>query len=112
MSGKKHFAFATLNAGGVTVKGKFIPINTIQHCNKTFIDASFMGQHVRFLYLSHRRVAMAQASLRICAVSPEPSLLAYTNYGCKGKFRVKIRPPASLDTSVWAFKEDLFSNTT
>ena len=30
--------------------------------------------------ISHRRGAKAQASLRIRAVSPEPSLLAYTMY--------------------------------
>ena len=32
---------------------------------------------MRLWYLSHRRPAKAQASLRIRAVSPEPSLFAY-----------------------------------
>ena len=45
------------------------------------------------LVLMHRRAANAQARLRICADSPEPSLLcadapehsllAYTKYGCR-----------------------------
>ena len=34
-------------------------------------------------YLSHRRPAKAQASLRICAVSPEPSLFAHVKYGSR-----------------------------
>ena len=32
-------------------------------------------------YLSHRRPAKSQASLRIRAVSPEPSLSAHMKYG-------------------------------
>ena len=35
---------------------------------------------MRLWYLSHRRPAKAQASLRIRAVSPEPSLFAHTKY--------------------------------
>ena len=35
-----------------------------------------MSKHMRLWYLSHRQPAKAQASLRICAVSPEPSLFA------------------------------------
>ena len=33
-----------------------------------------------FLYLSQQRAVEAQASLHICADSPEPSLLPYTKY--------------------------------
>ena len=36
---------------------------------------------MRLWYLSHRRPAKAQASLRIRAVSPEPSLFAHIKYG-------------------------------
>ena len=36
-----------------------------------------MSQLMRLWYLSHRRPAMAQASLHICTVSPEPSLFAH-----------------------------------
>ena len=40
----------------------------------------FLIKLMRFWYLSHRRPAKAQASLRIRAVSPEPSLFAHMNY--------------------------------
>ena len=36
---------------------------------------------MRLWYFSHRRPAKAQASLRIRAVSPEPSLFAHIKYG-------------------------------
>ena len=35
---------------------------------------------MRLWYISHRRPAKAQASLRIRAVSPEPSLFAHIKY--------------------------------
>ena len=38
---------------------------------------------MRLWYLSHRRTAKAQARLRICAVSPEPSLFAHIKYGSR-----------------------------
>ena len=38
---------------------------------------------MRLRYLSYRRPAKAQASLRICAVSPEPSLFAHMKYGSR-----------------------------
>ena len=44
--------------------------------NKT-CHVSTVGQSMRSWYLSHRRPAKAQASLRIRAVSPEPSLFAH-----------------------------------
>ena len=47
----------------------------------------FFCQHKRFLYVSHRRAVKSQASLRICAVSPEPSLLAYIKY----RYRLRLR---------------------
>ena len=38
--------------------------------------------HDRFMFLIHCRVTKAQVSLRkLCADSPEPSILAYTKYG-------------------------------
>ena len=40
---------------------------------------------MRSLYLSHRRVANAQASLRVRAVSPEHSLLASTKHRYSGR---------------------------
>ena len=40
---------------------------------------------------------------RICTDMSEPWLLAYTKYGCRQRLRLKFRPLASLDISVWAF---------
>ena len=40
-----------------------------------------MSQLMRLWYLSHRRPAKAQASLRIFAVSPETLLFAHMKYG-------------------------------
>ena len=42
-----------------------------------------MSQLTRLCYLSHRRPAKTQASLGICAVSPEPSLFAHMKYGSR-----------------------------
>ena len=42
-----------------------------------------LSQHMRLWYLSHRRLAKAKASLRIRAISPEPSLFAHMKYGSK-----------------------------
>ena len=44
-----------------------------------------MSQRMRLWYLSHRQQAKAQASLRIRAVSPEPSLFAHMKYGSRRK---------------------------
>ena len=46
---------------------------------------------MRLWYLSHRRPAKAQASLRIRAVSPEPSLFAHMKYGSRRRLRPTIR---------------------
>ena len=46
-----------------------------------------MSRHMRKRYLSHRQTVKAQASLHICAVSPEPSLFAHTVKGVRGSFR-------------------------
>ena len=42
-----------------------------------------LSQRLRLWYLSHRRPAKAQVSLRIRAVSPEPLLFAYMKYGSR-----------------------------
>ena len=54
-----------------------------------------VGRAKRICYLSPMRAAKVQASLRIRAVSPEPSLLAHTNSESRGTFRQKARslPP-------------------
>ena len=63
-----------------------------------------MSQLMRLWYLSNRRPAKAQASLRIRAVSPEPSLFAHIKYGSRGRVRQKIRHVAPLDGCACAFE--------
>ena len=48
-----------------------------------------MDRVKRIWYLSHMRAAKVQVSLRVRAVSPEPSLLAYTSSESSGTFRQK-----------------------
>ena len=50
-----------------------------------------MGRVKPIWYLSPMRAAKARASLRIRAVSPEPSLLAHTSSKSRGTFRQKAR---------------------
>ena len=63
-----------------------------------------MGRAKRIWYLSHMRAAKVQASLRIRAVSPEPSLLAHTSSESRGTFRQKARSLASLNGWACAVK--------
>ena len=59
-----------------------------------------MDRVKRIWYLSPMRAAKVQASLRIRAVSPEPSLLEHTSSESRGTFRQKARSLAPLN--VWA----------
>ena len=54
-----------------------------------------MDRVTRIWYLSSMRAAKVQASLRIRAVSPEPSLLSHTSSESRGTFRQKARSLAS-----------------
>ena len=56
-----------------------------------------MDRIKRIWYLSPMRAAKVQASLRIRAVSPEPSLLAHTSSESRGTFRQKARSLAPLN---------------
>ena len=56
-----------------------------------------LGRAKRIWYLSPMRAAKVQASLRIRAVSPEPSLLVHTSSESRGTFRQKSRSLASLN---------------
>ena len=56
-----------------------------------------MDRVKRIWYLSPMRAANVQASLRIRAVSPEPSLLAHTSSESRGTFRQKDRSVAPLN---------------
>ena len=90
-----------------------------------FADVAFMGRLkgpylgnmpdfvIRFLYmdrvkqiwyLSPMRAAKVQASLRIRAVSPEPSLLAHTSSESRRTFRQKARSLAPLNGWACAVK--------
>ena len=60
---------------------------------------------MRLCDLSHRRPAKAQASLRIRALSPEPSLFANMKYGSRRRVRPNIRHLAPLDGCACAFEE-------
>ena len=55
------------------------------------------GRVKRIWYSSPMRAAKVQGSLRICAVSPEPPLLAHTSSESIGTFRQKARPLAPLN---------------
>ena len=70
--------------------------------NKDIHD--YMDRVKRIWYLSHMRAAKVQASLRICAVSPEPPLLAHTSNESRGTFRRKARSLASLNGWACAVK--------
>ena len=56
-----------------------------------------MDRDKRIWYLSPMRAAKVQASLRIRAVSPKPSLLAHTSSESRGTFRQKARSLAPLN---------------
>ena len=64
----------------------------------------YMDRVKRIWYLSSMRAAKVQASLRIRAVSPEPSLLAHTNSESRGTFRQKARSLAPLNGWACAVK--------
>ena len=66
--------------------------------------ASNMDRVKRIWYLSPMRAAKVQASLRIRAVSPEPSLLAHTSSESRGTFRQKARSLAPLNGWACAVK--------
>ena len=51
---------------------------------------------MRLWSLSHRRPAKAQASLRIRAIAPEPSLFAHIKYESRRRIRPKIKHVAPL----------------
>ena len=63
---------------------------------------------MRLWYLSHRWPAKAQVSLRIHAVSPEPSLVAHMKYGSGRRVRPNIRHLASVDDCTCAIEERIY----
>ena len=71
-------------------RGKSIVVKIRQFC-------CYWGHIKRIWYLPPMRAAKVQASLRICAVSPEPPLLAHTSSESRGTFRQKARSLAPLN---------------
>ena len=65
-----------------------------------------MNRVKRIWYLSPMRAAKVQASLRIRAVLPEPSLRAHTSSESRGTFRQKTRSLAPLNG--WACAVEIF----
>ena len=63
-----------------------------------------LGHIKQIWYLSPLRAAKVQVSLRICAVSPEPPLLAQTSSESRGTFRQKARSLAPLNGWACAVK--------
>ena len=71
-----------------------------QHSQLCVNEKGDMDRVKRIWYLSPMRAAKVQASLRIRAVSPEPSLLAHTISESRGTVRQKARSLAPLND--WA----------
>ena len=63
-----------------------------------------MGRAKRIWYLSPMRAAKVQASLHICAVLPEPPLLAHASSESRGNFRQKVRSLVPLNGWACAIK--------
>ena len=80
-----------------------ISIN-MHSCLSSFYHDSRLDRVKRIWYLSPMRAAKVQASLRICAVSPEPSLLAHRSSESRGTFRQKARSLAPLNGWACAVK--------
>ena len=68
-------------------------------CRYPFENPNYdqLGRAKRIWYLSPMRAAKVQASLRIRAVSPEPSLLAHTSSESRGTLRQRARSMAPLN---------------
>ena len=74
------------------------------HLTKFWKKKRHMDRVKRMWFLSCMRAAKVQASLRIRAVSPEPSLLAHTSCEPRGTFRQKARSLAPLNGWACAVK--------
>ena len=73
-------------------------------CWLILVNYNYLDRVKRIWYLSPMRAVKVQASLRIRAVSPEPSLLAHTSSESKGTFRQKTRSLAPLNGWACAVK--------
>ena len=67
-----------------------------------------LSQLTRLWYLSHRRPAKAQVSLRISAVSPEPSLFAHIKY--RSRRRVRPKDGCTCVFEEWFTEDEKYNN--
>ena len=110
---KFEFLYRTsLEAGATKITGQggvkpFYKKSTLVHVLLWF-PSHDLSQLMRLWYLSHRRPAKAQVSLRICAVSPEPFLFAHMKYGSRRSVQLKIRHLSPLDGCACAFEERVY----
>ena len=77
---------------------------TVDHIISMYFLLCHLGRVKRICVLSPMRAAKVQASLRIRAVSPEPSLLAHTSSESRGTVRQKTRSLALLNCWACAVK--------
>ena len=75
-------------------------------CRTIVFQLLYFSQLMRLWYLSHMQPAKAQASLRIRAVSLEPSLFTHMKYGSRPRDWPKIRHLAPLDGCACTFKNE------
>ena len=69
----------------------------VAELHNLMIPRLYMDRVKRIWYLTPKRAAKVQASLRIRAVSPEPPLLAHTCSESRGTFKQKARSLAPLN---------------
>ena len=86
----------------------FISFSKPHHESERALVLLYLSQHMRLWYLSHRRPAKAQTSLRIRAVSSEPSLFTHMKYGSRQRVRQKTRHLSPLDGCACAFEERVY----
>ena len=94
-----------INSSNVRSKTSFFTVRK-WHFDECFVCSFLenMDRVKRIWYLSPMRAAKVQASLRICAVSPGPSLLAHTSSESRGTVRQKARSLAPLNGWACAVK--------
>ena len=68
-------------------------LNLSKQANNSIVVFNHMDRVKRIWYLSSMRAEKVQASLRICAVWPEPSLLAHTSSESRGHLQVENQIP-------------------
>ena len=99
--GKKKAFYAFLNRFSIQAKLEIQLLSQLHTANNIQPQ---LDRVKRIWYLSPMRAAKVQASLRIRAVSPEPSLLAHTSSESSGTFRQKARSLAPLNGWACAVK--------